>query len=503
FENIDIYRAEFNQLDIDRFPDGTILLVDEAELAADFYYATSEIFVNSVRLLHPNKTIKYLYAFTRLCPSININKNCSIKTIIPIKANHVLMIYINVLRQYTVVIADWSDNIIWNDTTITISDLEIGTPQIIQNDFYDEYRSLFLVSEGSYLFYREYNYNEDDGQFVIYQEDKYTIGPNLTVFPDSLFPTKEGYGIISYVRDSKFFNGLNPAYLTLLQPDSKSNKISHLNLTNETSTLIMETKCKADTEINYKYSCLILSNDQRFILAEIDYLPSFDDFKVKTKNLSISIDYGSSLMAFPASKVDFLIQFYLRATKSIILILFNAKTNDIITTEFYGGSLNFTSQFGYASLVLHNEELIIAADIDEFNWELKSINISQFIPERNRLNNLHIKKTWPLWDERISIDTNMINITFVHPIELKDKNASIYLYNDGEYMLRQRFKCISPECVLSKDKYSLNMTIKKTTFSIPEMVYYIEIDDEFAEFRNINKLLPGIKKEDWPIRILS
>ncbi|CAG8658833.1 10346_t:CDS:1, partial [Funneliformis mosseae] len=138
FEIIEIYRAEFNQLDIDRFPDGTILLVDKAEFA-DFNYANSTIVVNSVRLLHPNKTIKDLFAFTQLCP--NTNLNCFIKTIIPFKENHVLMIYINELRQYTVVIADWSDNIIWNDTTITLGNLEIGTPLIIQNNFYDENRS--------------------------------------------------------------------------------------------------------------------------------------------------------------------------------------------------------------------------------------------------------------------------------------------------------------------------------------------------------------------------
>ncbi|CAG8653271.1 10727_t:CDS:2, partial [Funneliformis caledonium] len=503
FKNIGTYPTKFYQLVIDRFPDGTILMVEEG-VDTDMTNGNSTIFVNSVRLLHPNKTIKYLYAFTQLCPYIN--QNCFVKTIIPFKANHVLMIYINELRQYTVVIADWSDNIIWNDTTITLGNFEIGTPQIIQNNFYDENRSLFLVSKGNNLFYKEYNYNQDDGQFVVYQEGNYTFEPNLIVYTASSFSTKEGYGIISYVHDRNYFNGLNPTYLILIQPDSKLNKLSRLNLTQETSTFIIQTTCKAvaDMKIHYKYSCLILSNNQRFILAEIDYLPSDNDFEVKTKTLTIDIDYESFLVAYPSSIIDFMIIFYLRASNSMNLILFNANVNDdFITSEFYGGSLNFSSHSGGARRILHHEELIIAADIDEHTWKLQSINVSQFIPETNRLNNLHIKKTWPLWNESIYIDTNMINITFVHPIELKDKNVSIYLYNDGEYVLRQRFKCISPECVLSIDRYSLNMTIKETTFSIPEMVYYVEIQDEFAEFRNINKLLPGIKKEDWPIRILS
>ncbi|CAG8702791.1 16932_t:CDS:2, partial [Funneliformis caledonium] len=502
FENIGTYRTKFYQLVIDRYPDGTILMLDEAK-DTDRTYGNSSIFVNSVRLLHPNKTINYLYAFTKLCPYIN--QNCFIKTIIPFKANHVLMIYINELSQYNVVISDWSDKVILQDTSIKLSNFEIGTPQIIQNNFYDEYRSLFLVSEGNNLFYKEYNYKQDDGQFVIYQEGNITFEPNLIVYTDISFSTKEGYGIISYVHDRNYFNGVNPTYLTLIQTELNANKMSHLNLTKVTSTFIRKTTCKADLKINYKYSCLILSIDQQFILAEIDYLTSINDFEVKTKNLTIYIDYDSALIEFPASGVDFMIFFYLRASKSINVVLFNANVNDFITSEFYGGSLNFYSHSGGARRILHDKELIIAADIDEHTWNLQSINISQFIPETNMLNNLHIKKTWPLWNESIYIDTNMINITFVHPIELTNKEvyASIYLYNDGEYMLRQRFKCISPECTLSKDRYSLNMTIKETTFSIPEMVYHIEIGDEFAEFRNINQLLPGIKKEDWPIRILS
>ena len=46
------------------------------------------------------------------------------------------------------------------------------------------------------------------------------------------------------------------------------------------------------------------------------------------------------------------------------------------------------------------------------------------------------------------------------------------------------------------------MTIKETTFNIPEMTYYVEIDDGFAEFRAIKQLLPGIKKGKWRIHTL-
>ena len=46
------------------------------------------------------------------------------------------------------------------------------------------------------------------------------------------------------------------------------------------------------------------------------------------------------------------------------------------------------------------------------------------------------------------------------------------------------------------------MTIKETTFNIPEMTYYVEIDDGFAEFRGNKQLLPGIKKRKWLIQTL-
>ncbi len=120
----------------------------------------------------------------------------------------------------------------------------------------------------------------------------------------------------------------------------------------------------------------------------------------------------------------------------------------------------------------------------------------------NQFKNSHIKKTYPSWNQSIYIGTNVMNLTFIHPIELTDVNASIYQYNDGEYLLRQRYTCAQPNCVLSEDRYSIYMIIKETTLNIPEVTYYVEIDDNFSEYRTINQFLPGIKKGNWPIHTL-
>jgi len=96
-----------------------------------------------------------------------------------------------------------------------------------------------------------------------------------------------------------------------------------------------------------------------------------------------------------------------------------------------------------------------------------------------------------------------MNMTFVHSINLTNGNVSVYQYHDGEYLLRQRYNCVKPNCDLSDDGYSIRMVIKDTTFNIPEMIYHVEIDDNFTEFKVVNQFLPGIKKGNWPIRTLS
>jgi hypothetical protein len=93
-----------------------------------------------------------------------------------------------------------------------------------------------------------------------------------------------------------------------------------------------------------------------------------------------------------------------------------------------------------------------------------------------------------------------MTITFVHPIALTgNADASIYYDCEGEYLLRQRYICVQPNCELVDDKYSINMIIKDTTFNIPGATYYIEIDDEFAEYRRFETIMPGIKKGAWSI----
>ncbi|CAI2162801.1 3592_t:CDS:2 [Funneliformis geosporum] len=474
-------------------------MVDQTDLTD---LTNFNIYVSSVKLLHPNKTTRPLYFFTNYCSKDN--PNCSIKKIIPFKANNIIMIYIE-YYQYVLVIADWFDEIIFKNKVITLPpELEIGTPLtqlIIQDSFYNESSTLLLLfpNGDNKLFYNKYIYNEDNGRLIIHQEEGFvTFKQNLTVYPADLFSIRGGYGILSFVLDFNF-KGVQQTFLTLVHP----NKISHLNLTLQTSTTstnMNHIKCKADMRTNYICSCLILSNDQRFILAEID-----DDFQVKTRDLKIEIEYDSLLITYPASEVYFMILFYFRSSKSINLVLFNVRTNDLTpSSKFNGGYLNYTSHSDIARFILHDNELVIAVNMDKEIWELKSINISQFIPETNKLNNFHITKTWPVWNENIYNDTKIINITFIHPIKLTGKaNASIYQYYNGEYLLRQTYKCMEPNCVPSKDEYSISLTVMETTFNIPEMTYHIEIDDDFAEFRMINQDIPGIKKESWPIHTLS
>jgi len=119
----------------------------------------------------------------------------------------------------------------------------------------------------------------------------------------------------------------------------------------------------------------------------------------------------------------------------------------------------------------------------------------------NSYNNTHIKQVYPSHDDLISIGTNQINLTFVHPIELTVAvNISIYLKYNDEYFLRQRFLCTSQYCVISDDDHSLTINLLDITFNVPNMIYYVEIDDKFLKYKDESIIIPGIKLGNWMIK---
>lgn len=112
--------------------------------------------------------------------------------------------------------------------------------------------------------------------------------------------------------------------------------------------------------------------------------------------------------------------------------------------------------------------------------------------------NPHIKQVNPL-NDKISIGTSEISLTFVHPIDLTiPVNISIHRkYNDNKKILRQIILCSNKHCTISEDRYKLTINLPIITFNEPSALYYVEIDDGFLI--NGDRKIPGIKSDKWII----
>jgi len=97
-----------------------------------------------------------------------------------------------------------------------------------------------------------------------------------------------------------------------------------------------------------------------------------------------------------------------------------------------------------------------------------------FILIDNNYNNSHIKQTEPSWNETVT-SVNKINITFVHP-SLLTENAyvSIYQHHENEYLLRQRYICAQPNCLI-ENNFTLSLIVENQLLTYLEQLITLKL----------------------------
>ncbi|RIA99442.1 hypothetical protein C1645_811475 [Glomus cerebriforme] len=466
---------------INNYADGTILFETQ-------YVDTPSRVNKNFYLLYPDGSSTFVKDVEIPCISCEYE-------VYRLNPNYIFINY-KMHEKYFGMIMDWEKNIISkkfhiSDTKIPIIMSNKNVPKFLIANFYKG-----MNETNQYISYNEY---EVSGKYIFSRmSGNLTVDIHRNLTDYKIFPlddyTDDTWGIIFNLKDST--SVLTDTYFAIIRNGLKVQISENMSLPLP-QVDFNNFACVVDKVIDLQYYCLYTTVDirnQQVMWIKINYYSSTNTFNTFDNSSIVLSDYfeiiNPIIRIIP--NVGFLMK--LKVKSKYVNLILNSEINYLDTNLNYTFG-QWTSGINYENaLYLHNKTIIAYVN-DSFNYT--SIDISSMISENNNYNNFHVKQTYPSWNETIPTGQNSMTIKFVHPINLLgNAYASIYYNNNGNFLLRQRYICVQPNCQLTDDDYSINMNIVDTTFNIPGATYYVEIDDGFAEYKRFEIVMPGIK---WPI----
>ncbi|RIA80457.1 hypothetical protein C1645_838654 [Glomus cerebriforme] len=294
----------------------------------------------------------------------------------------------------------------------------------------------------------------------------------------------------------------NDSFFSIIQSDSNQVLYDFKTIRLIDITYSQASVCVANKETSIHYHCLFVSSDSsKLKLININDLNSNNASSIDLfsfNGLSYNIISAIPDIGFLVEVKSDLQLDYLILNTEIDYSDTNNAFGELITKNYYTNDLNY-----YHLFILPNNT-IIQMIINNASFSFLSSDISSIIPKNEPYNNTHINKVYPSQNDLIPIGFTELDISFVHSIDpiTTAVNISVYLQHNNENLLRQKFLCANPNCVISDDSYSLKINLLNITFNIPNTAYYVEIDDNFVKYKydGPKTIIPGIKPGNWIIK---
>ncbi|KAF0395551.1 hypothetical protein F8M41_010214 [Gigaspora margarita] len=159
-----------------------------------------------------------------------------------------------------------------------------------------------------------------------------------------------------------------------------------------------------------------------------------------------------------------------------------------------------TSNVAGSYLVLPNNSVIVAQPESLNTWSFVVSDLPKFTKNRdNGYSNVLINITNPKIGGIIPTTTQNIAISFYDPVDLSAGNVSIYQTdNNNNDILRQVVSGKNPNfCSISDDGLTVNIKVLDSTFSKPNSMFYVKVDNNFVKSRAFKEPLIGIKERIW------
>ncbi|RGB41639.1 hypothetical protein C1646_751932 [Rhizophagus diaphanus] len=458
----------------------------------------------SLRLIYPNGTLNFINNVTIPCNTCDpIKYNPS-----PLNSNYILIWY-----EKSGMIMDWTGNII----TSKIIQSKCDKFEFVMNERSDRFLIAGYNETSQNILFAEYFIN-NDGIIGIKAQKNLTFNDvgikNIIKF--KIFLLGDIWGIIYKVdleEKSEYiynYNKKEDAFFSLIHNESQNR---NLNPSIIKDLSFIGLSCIPN---NINYTCIyVTSYNNTLKLIDINNLTSNNTFNMRSIDLFPFINiYKFESVSSTANivhiipEIGFLIEVISKAeTKNLI---FNIAEIDYFDTTIKSASgeiiiNNNNNDYIGDNLFISNTTVIRAIKRDK-SFTYESTDLTTIIPKNNPLNNIHIKKVYPSENDLIEIYTDNMNMTFLNPIDPTiPVYISIYHYHNDEDILRQKFLCTMPFCTISEDSYSLIINLSSNiTFNIPNASYYVEIEDNFVEYKYEIETVPGIKKpKSWNIYTAS
>ncbi|CAG8590165.1 8657_t:CDS:2 [Funneliformis caledonium] len=172
--------------------------------------------------------------------------------------------------------------------------------------------------------------------------------------------------------------------------------------------------------------------------------------------------------------------------------------NDTASFQQWGLEEPHPSNPNVVYSVLPNNTLMIA-DLEPDNgnsWSFTMYNLPKMLVRENDYSNANIESSSPMIGGTV-IPGNDIVINFYDQVELSDGNIEIYRMEFGQSWLRQIIP--GEGCFLENDSRTVVVHVYPCTFSVPDMEYYIKMDNNFVKIKAYREPLLGIKEEVWKV----
>ncbi|RIA98785.1 hypothetical protein C1645_870401, partial [Glomus cerebriforme] len=452
--------------------------------------------ITNFRLIYPNGSIILINHVEVPCDS------CTYSPCL-IKQNYILINYEGSNQNLLGMIIDLTGNIISKNISFGEYD-QYSTDQ--NND------DVFLVARSIRNKNRKLKSNQillDEYIFNNYGQIGRKISKNLIFNKNhGIKITKLRVFLLTDARKIIFGNDKNDFSL-IIHAKSQNKTLHQQPLELGNIAQIFEIKCiSIQKESIIDHYCLYLNSTYETLkLLHISNLTLNNTFIATSTELLPSIGFDINMFHIHTMPdVGFLVESLLKLQTKYFI--FNVAEIDYFDqTNAFGEVLtdnNFTNNSLYGNnIFLFPNNIIVRIIRDRRLFTFQQMDLSSIIPKNNPYNNTHIKQVYPSMNDLIYIGTNEMNITFLNQIDPTTAvNISIYLIHDNDYYLRQKFLCTNPYCIISDDFYSLKINLLSNPFNIPNASYYVEIDDDFVEYKYEHIKVPGIKPGNWIINTL-